>query len=155
MPEFEYEGVDELMELIAKLPDLATQAGQPAMTDAVLFLHGEIPEYPPALPESSYVRTGTLGRRFTTNVEENPLSIIGELGNNVNYAPWVVGDSFPGSEINGVMKYQAKVHRGRWWQFNQVIDDNIERAWEVFDETFLPEFRDMIVKESGGKANAK
>lgn len=150
MLKYTWEGVEELRKLIEELPLLALEAAEPAMVDAVMFLYGHLPEYPPEPPNSSYVRTGTLGRRFTTDVIPEFSSVSGELGTNLNYAPWVVGDDFPGSEINGVTKYQAKVHQGRWWQFGDVIGDNIEDAWAKFDETFLPEFRELILKHEGG-----
>ena len=151
MPEFEFDkGLDELKTLVDQFSDLALKAAEPAMRDTMIYLHGQLPEYPPALETSSYKRTGTLGRRFTEAVDVQADAVIGELGTNLNYAPWVVGDSFPGSEINGVMKYQAQVHVGRWWQFNTVIDENIAGAWEEFSEAFWPEFRDLIQQNGGG-----
>ncbi len=150
MPEFEFKGIEELQKLINSLPELALEAAEPAMQDTMIFLHGQLPEYPPPIPDSTYDRTGTLGRRFTENVNVQQAAVIGELGTNLNYAPWVVGDDFPGSEINGVMKYQAKVHQGRWWQFNDVINENIDKAWEEFTDKFLPEFRERIEKAKAG-----
>lgn len=153
MPEFTWEGFEELKKLIEELPLMALEAAEPAMESAVVFLHGMLPGYPPAIPNSSYVRTGTLGRSFTTDVIPEFSSVVGEIGTRLNYAPWVVGDDFPGSEINGVMKYQAKVHQGRWWQFNDIVNDNIGDAWASFNETFLPAFRELILKHEGGAVN--
>ncbi|MHB0922637.1 MAG: hypothetical protein ACYC3H_01560 [Bellilinea sp.] len=148
MPEFTFYGTEELMELIQMLPELALDAAQPAMVDTLIFLHGQLPDYPPAIPGSSYKRTGTLGRRFTENTTRGEDAIIGELGTNLAYAPWVVGPDYPGVEIGGRQKYQAQVHVDRWWQFDRVIENSEADVWDEFEEKFWPEFRDRIQQES-------
>jgi hypothetical protein len=196
MPEFEYTSSHELQELIGALPVLALQAGEPAMTQTVDFLHGRIPEYPelPMLPgghiapdgvsflhsdaqrawffgsikknqlpgwgyedghpaKTGSTRTGTLGRRFTEQVLKTDQAITGEIGTNLNYAPWVVGPDYPGEEINGRTMYQAKVHAD-WWQFGDVIAANLEAGWDVFDEAFWPVFLDLV-KNRAGQGGAK
>ena len=144
MPEFLYYGPEELMTLIELLPELALDAAQPAMVDALIFLHGELPEYPPAIPGSSYKRTGTLGRSFTESVTPESGAVIGELGTNLAYAPWVVGEDFPGKMHGGRQKYQAQVHVDRWWQFEDVVNASEEGAWDEFEQKFWPEFRERI-----------
>jgi len=46
--------------------------------------------YPPAPPQSTYRRTGTLGRRWVMRGTRNGFSV--EIGNNTPYAPRVQGD---------------------------------------------------------------
>ncbi len=46
MPEFEYSGQEELKRTIEHAPEAALQAAVPAMNDAMLFLHGRLPDYP-------------------------------------------------------------------------------------------------------------
>lgn len=46
--------------------------------------------YPPAPPNSTYRRTGTLGRRWVMRGTRNGVSV--EIGNNTPYAPKVQGD---------------------------------------------------------------
>jgi len=144
MPEFIYYGTEELMTMIEMLPELALDAAQPAMVDALIFLHGELPDYPPAIPGSSYKRTGMLGRRFTEAVDIESNAVIGELGTNLAYAPWVVGEDFPGKMHGGRQKFQAQVHVDRWWQFEDVVNASEEGAWDEFEQKFWPEFRERI-----------
>ncbi len=70
--------------------------------------------------------------------------MVGQLGTNVPYAPWVVGPSYPGEEINGKQMYQARVHVERWWQLYDVVAKNIDGAWEEFETTFWPEFKKLF-----------
>jgi hypothetical protein len=165
----ELTGFDDLDALIERLPDLALIAGGIAMEDALLFLHGQIPPYPgPALTGQTvkfmtakarawffanlrsgklklpYARTGTLGRSFTERTTVGADAVIGEIGTNVNYAPWVVGPSYPGQEINGRTMYQAKIHSGRWWQFEQAMTEAEPAAYGVFDDSFRQAFTRMI-----------
>jgi hypothetical protein len=194
MPEFEYTSSHELQDLIGALPVLALQAGEPAMTQTVDFLHGKIPEYPeppdgqPMLPDgasflrtaqqkawffasvksgslpgwqwipgdrggqpekSGSARTGTLGRRWTEQVTKTGEAVTGEVGTNLNYAPWVVGPSEPGEEINGRTMYQARIHVDRWWQFGNVMAENVEAGWEAFDDAFWPVFLELVKNRSG------
>jgi hypothetical protein len=85
-------------------------------------------------------RTNNLGRKFTEKVTATDESVLGQLGTNVPYAPWVVGPAYPGEAINGKTMYQARIHQDRWWQFYDVMDKNMEAAWQVFEKYFWPEF---------------
>lgn len=144
MPEFEYHGTEEFRRLIQALPTLALEAAEPAMEDSLVYLHGLIPEYPPALENSRYKRTGTLGRRITTAVEAEDLAVVGLIGSNLAHAPWVVGPDYPGEEIGGQTKFQARVHVDRWWQVGQVVEENIDSFWTEFEQKFWPDFRARI-----------
>jgi len=156
MPEFSFVGTQELMELIQLLPELALDAGQPAMVDTTHFIHGLWPEYPPAIPDSTYRRrvSGGLGGAFTEATHlEGEAAVIGEVGNIMPYAPWVVGEDFPGELIGGQKKYQAQVHVDRWWQVGTVIEAHERDIWDVFEQKFWPEFRDRIQQatKTGGQ----
>jgi hypothetical protein len=59
--------------------------------------------YPAARSGSSYRRTGTLGRRWTTRPIREVGAVGREIGNNTEYAPFVQAEEL-----------QADVHRGRW-----------------------------------------
>ena len=85
-------------------------------------------------------RDVNLGRKFTEKVTATDESVLGQLGTNVPYAPWVVGPAYPGEAINGKTMYQARIHQDRWWQFYDVMDKNTEAAWQVFEKYFWPEF---------------
>lgn len=96
-------------------------------------------------------RTGTLGRRITDQVTAESAAVTGQIGINLTYAPWVVGPDYPGEEINGTTMYQARVHSGRWWQFDTVIAENLDGAWNAFDTAFWPQFEALLDEAAGGK----
>ena len=66
--------------------------------------------YPGPPPGSSYRRTGTLGRRWTTRPIREGNAVGREVGNNTSYAALVQSDEL-----------QAIVHRGRWQTDAQVL----------------------------------
>lgn len=100
-------------------------------------------------PEGQYPRSETMGRQFTTEVARTENGITGEIGTATPYAPWVVGPDYPGRMINGQTMYQARIHQGRWWQFEEIVEENADEAAEEFTETFLREFERLI--RSGNK----
>lgn len=62
-----------------------------------------------------YVRTGLLGRSFTSAIEDlTGSSVTVKVGTVVKHAPLVVGGD----------GQQAAYHKGTWWQFPQVMEDN-------------------------------
>ncbi len=73
-------------------------------------VEGGMKVYPPAPPASTYVRTGTLGRRWTTKPIREAGAVGREVGNNTDYGPFVQSDEL-----------QATVHRGRWQTDAQVL----------------------------------
>lgn len=66
--------------------------------------------YPAPPSGSTYRRTGTLGRRWTTRPIRTTTEVGREIGNNTEYAPRVQSDEL-----------QATVHRGRWQTDAQVL----------------------------------
>ena len=81
------------------------------MQRAVHRLQAAMASYPPQRPGSSYRRTGTLGRRWTTRISESGQGITGTVGNNTAYGPFVQSEMF-----------QASVHRGRWQTDQQILE---------------------------------
>lgn len=90
-------------------------------TRAVLYVHENIPDYPPAPPNSTYRRTMTLFRSVTTMQGKHPQalsrieprfgSVVGIVGTRLSYAPWVIDKS-----------RQTKVHKGHgWWNLQDVV----------------------------------
>lgn len=66
--------------------------------------------YPSPPSGSTYRRTGTLGRRWTTKPIRRVDEVGREVGNKTDYAPFVQSDEL-----------QATVHRGRWQTDAQVL----------------------------------
>jgi len=176
MPDaFDVEGMEELKALIERFPEMALDAAEPAMEQALLYLHGKIPQYPdkPQPGEASkwwtpkqrrwfwwafkagkiqvpYRRTGTLGRQITEQVTRSADGVEGEIGTNTPYAPWVIGPDEPGRVFAGLNNsnpmFQAGVHRKRWWQFEAVVNENLDGAYEQFRDQFLEDFEAAYAK---------
>lgn len=172
---FEFD-LKELRDLINAMPDAALKAGEAAMEKTLLYLHGQLPPYPPPpLPGNAakfwtdkqrrfffaavkkglikvpYRRTGTLGRQFTTETRHVDDGIEGEIGTATPYAPWVVGPDYPGEVFagknNGQPMYQARIHENRWWQFDEVIYKALPEAEKQFADEFFAEFNRLTRSE--------
>jgi len=91
--------------LFRKLGNAASvQTLTPHMQRGVLRLQSYVQVYPPAPAHSRYVRTGTLGRRWTTKVDASSSGLVGRVGNNVSYGPWVQSSLF-----------QTRAHAATGW----------------------------------------
>lgn len=102
------EGIDRLM---AKLGSAAANdVLRPPMQRAVYRLQAGMAVYPQQRAGSRYIRTGTLGRRWTTKVEQSDNGLTGKIGNNTSYGPFVQSQMF-----------QAAVHKGRWQTDEMVL----------------------------------
>lgn len=138
------QGLDRLYRKLGKIA--SAQVLERPMQRAVLRLQRRMQEYPPALaavqgPASQpvrfstrggrqvgfiarrrkpYRRTGTYGRRWTTKVQRSSGGLVGRVGNNVAYGPYV------GSE-----RFQARIHRGRWNTDERIVRE--EQAAIVAD----------------------
>lgn len=104
-----------IAELQRKLGDMqqVNDVLKPPMARAVFRLQRDMANYPPARAGSSYVRTGTYGRRWTTRITESNQGLVGTVGNNTIYGPFV-----------GSQRFQARVHRNRWTTDNQAVRRN-------------------------------
>ena len=59
-----------------------------------------------------YRRTGTYRRRWITRISKSGDGLVGKVGNNVAYGPYV-----------GSKQFQAKIHQGRWNTDDQVVKE--------------------------------
>lgn len=133
MPFIEIRGVDRLVRRLGWLDSLAVL--EPPMKRALNQLQRALAAYPPqtrrrmrfvsdrqrrwffaALNSGQisipYSRTGNLGRSWTTEIRTSPMELIGEVGNNVPYGPYVQGENT-----------QASIHQGIWQTDQDVFDD--------------------------------
>jgi len=106
-----------------------------ATEKAVLYVHGQVPEYPSPPPRSTYRRTGTLGREIGTEVKELGSEIVGVIGTATVYAPWVISDRAVGSRGP-----QAGVHRGRWYTLQGVV----KKARNAIIEIYQKAIHDLV-----------
>lgn len=102
-----------------------------AMMEAIYYVHSTVPRYPQKPPESTYRRTGTLGRSINTEVRAVGTDMVAAIGTNVVYAPWVISsEPVAGPPAAGP---QAWVHVGRWWTLQRVVEDARGRVDEIID----------------------
>lgn len=104
---------DDAMRALASM-----EAVKRGLMAAGLHIKRVIAEYPPARPLSRYVRTGTLGRRWTVAPENGGMTVV--VGNNTYYAPLVQA-----------FAYQAFMHYGVWQTDQDVANSEAERAGEI------------------------
>jgi hypothetical protein len=103
-------GITGVEAVIAKLGSArGPQMLRAPMEASLTELKSDISPYPQAPASSTYRRTGTLGRRWTTSVQMHSNGVEGKVGNNTTYAPFVQS-----------ARFQATVHRGRWHTDSQV-----------------------------------
>jgi len=138
------EGWDELVAVIGKVT--ALESMRPAMQRSLELLQRDIAVYPPkpvagdfpgfvstrqrrwffaALRDGRiqvpYRRTGTLGRSWTTDVIVTPDALLGVVGTNTVYAPWVQD-----------RERQARIHQGRWQTVSDVVERNADAIMQQF-----------------------
>ena len=112
-----------LQEIIAKYQGVSKRFNtevESITNKAVKFAIGKVPPYPEEPTNSSYDRTGRLGRSVRelqgsnpdalARTEPRPFGAIGYLGTSVGYSPFVIDE-----------KSQAWMHRGRWWTLQQFL----------------------------------
>lgn len=111
-----------MAEVIAKLGKMAViQTLEAPMQRAVYRLQAAMQDYPQAPRSSRYIRTGTLGRRWTTRITRSGNGITGTVGNNTAYGPLVQSERF-----------QTRTHKRTGWRTDQNAVDQ-ERAAIVAD----------------------
>lgn len=145
----EIHGLDELIKRMIAYPQKLTDSVRVTMQAVLLALWENVPPYPPPPEDSTYVRTGTLGRTlgsgFTGGQEGQPdVFMIKELGSaweahfgsNLDYAPFVVGD-----------EAQAEIHQGRWWTIKVIAEKASDKIDRLFD-TLAQKLADFLEKGS-------
>ena len=136
MAEINITGLQELVDKFKQSEQKLHDGMQLTMNASLDTLQESVPPYPPRPQESTYIRTGTLGRSLGASgakpdikkVTGTVKTIQGAFGTRINYAPYVISDD-----------KQAYMHRGRWWTMQTVADkarDKIERLWQKFIEVF-------------------
>lgn len=115
MIEIEIKG---LSEALARLSPSAVQAALgDSMQRAVFRLQARMSDYPPKPPRSTYRRTGTLGRRWTTRINRSPGELVGTVGNVTSYGPFVQSEQF-----------QRPFHKRAGWITDSMAADQEEAA---------------------------
>lgn len=130
------EGLEEIRAKLRQYPQQYERAAQKTMDASLLTIQGSVPGYPSPPASSDYIRTGTLGRTLGSGGGRAEVYevrsggggyIEGEIGTNLEYAPYVIGENT-----------QAWMHQGRWWTFDGTVLKSavpkIERLWQIMVE---------------------
>ncbi|MGQ9491727.1 MAG: hypothetical protein ACUVS6_13725 [Anaerolineae bacterium] len=129
----EVKGIEQLTAKLGRLA--AFNLLRPAMHDSLNTLWGDLAQYPrppergaftgfksdkqrrwffaalrQGLIQVPYVRTGTLGRSWTQRIDLTADGMVGRVGTNIAYAPFVQD-----------RERQAEIHRGRWQTVQDVL----------------------------------
>lgn len=117
----------DLIQRFERYPQKLDEEMERATKAALAHVQGSVPPYPPAPPNSSYVRTGTLGRSIGLGgqaeiytVEKMGGGWQAQLGTRLEYAPTVIGES------------QGPAFSGRWWKLSDALNKarpGIERIY--------------------------
>ena len=115
MASIEITGVDELITKLGKVSAMRTL--RPAMDKAMFRIQRDMKRYPPKPAGSTYrrgqdPRSEDLGNRWTTRVQQSATGLVGTVGNNASYAPWVQSHQF-----------QAR-HMTHWQTDADVVEQN-------------------------------
>ena len=124
MSSVEIRGLTEIIQRMSAYPEKLRKVMKTGMDASLAILHESVPPYPEPPADSTYRRTGTLGRSIGVSFEGSEIgkpSIYetkqvgsgyeGRFGTNLEYAPYVIGDGT-----------QAQVHSGRWWTLKTVAE---------------------------------
>lgn len=122
MAEIEIRGVNDLLRKLNRVQ--AIEVLEPPMQRAVLRVQADMQDYPPAPAGSLYRRTGTLGRRWTTAMVREAGGLVGKIGNNTEYGPWVQS-----------ARFQTRGHRATGWPTDEaVLERNREAIVQDFEQ---------------------
>lgn len=123
-------GIDKLIAQLGRLEGMNHLRAP--MQRAVYRLQARMAQYPAQRPNSTYRRTGTLGRKWTTKITQSASELVGSVGNNTEYAPYVQA-----------YRFQARVHRGRWINTDKYVMDTEQR-------NIVRDFEDTIAQRIRG-----
>lgn len=126
MAQITLQGVPKAHRKLNSLDDVSDMLRRP-MDRALLRLAERMSVYPPPPPGSTYRRTGSYGRRWTTASREirtaTATHIEGRIGNNTTYGPLV-----------GSKEFQARIHQNRWPTDEDVAEQEEEWIGEQFEK---------------------
>lgn len=123
----------EVRQMLASSPAKLDRAMRGGMNDATALLLRDLQTYPPQRTGSSYVRTGTLRRSWSRDIDGQGLAMRGIVGSNENMAPYnrLVQDA----------DRQAPIHHGLWTNTAQnVVSRNETAIQDMFEARFRAEF---------------
>lgn len=131
----EITGLKEIRARFAAYPEKFGRAVEKTLEAALFILTESVPPYPPPPVDSTYTRTGTLGRTLGSSQTGGPAGLLPEIfevkqigegawtadwGTRLEYAPYVIGT------------FTQAGHMGHWWTILTVA----RRAIPKIDQAF-------------------
>jgi hypothetical protein len=133
----EVKGLDELIARMSAYPVEYVKTMATGMSASLNVYWENVPPYPQPPPESKYRRTGLLGKSLGSDISGgangNPSvfkiqqlgggAFEGTFGTNLDYAPYVIGDTA-----------QAEIHKGRWYVIGEVAtkaNEKVMKVWQM------------------------
>lgn len=122
-------GIDALTRKLGKVEGMRIL--EAPMQRSVFRLQARMAQYPAQRPNSTYRRTGTLGRRWTSKIERSVNELRGKVGNNTIYAPFVQS-----------ARLQAAIHQSLWINTDQyVVNTETRNIVRDFEQTIQEALR--------------
>ncbi len=131
--EIEIKGLKELQARMNAFPKQMDAAERATMEASLLTLWENVPPYPKISFDSSYTRTGTLGRTLGSSmgggkagqpsiyeVKKLGAGVEGRFGSDLEYTQYVIGDN------------DQAAHMGYWWQMKDIAAKSqakINKLW--------------------------
>jgi hypothetical protein len=125
-------GAEEYSRALRARPGIVHRHFIKATKKSVMELNKRANKYPPASPTSTYIRTGTLGKRWTTLVNAQLGNVRGQVRNFTPYGPYVMGT-----------EDQAWMHQGRWKTEIMILEEAEERIIGFFEHELKMIVRDL------------
>jgi len=119
----EVKGLEQLQRKFNMSNQVVKREAHDAMESSVAVVHDRAGTYPTAPPNSSYVRTGTLGRTFEHKVHVMARGVKGLVRNPTPYGPYVKGPTA-----------QAWMHKGRWPTLKDDVEAEQSRITGFFEK---------------------
>lgn len=120
------EGSEALLALLKQFPDVVKKEIEAVINKGLYLLQAGAADYPPPPPGSTYRRTGTLGRLWTSAQHQIRVSgnaLEGRIGNATPYGPYVQSQA-----------KQAAIHQGRWKTIEQIMKEAEPEINELLDQ---------------------
>jgi hypothetical protein len=148
MTDIEIRGLQEAIQKYKDAPQKLRAGLRKTMFTSLDIVHENVKPYPPPPTDSSYRRTGTLGRTLGASrggaltgskpdiyrVQQTSAdNMTGYFGTKLDYAPYVIGGAQddPG---------QAWMHKSRWWTIDDVAEaakEKVQAAWNELIKRIL------------------
>jgi hypothetical protein len=126
------EGEETAQRLLEALQSAGFLKG--VMQDVARQAVAHIKVYPEQRPDTDYIRTNTLNRRWTYEVRSTLYGATAVIGNNTSYAPYVQS-----------AERQAWMHEGQGWVTDE---DEMARA-EEYVEPMVYDAIEVVLRQAG------